>query len=121
MCRVSVVKGDGLLRYSFPPPHPFNSARAVRFWEELHTLNLGETLIDPERAAEETIELFHDKSHFEFVRKASSLGYGFLDQGDTPAFKGVLEAAEFALGSTLSCVDKVMSGDTDHGFNPVGG
>jgi acetoin utilization protein AcuC len=44
-----------------------------------------------------------------------------LDQGDTPAFKGVLEAAEFAVGSTLSCVDKVMSGDTDHGFNPVGG
>jgi acetoin utilization protein AcuC len=116
-----VVKGDGLLRYSFPPPHPFNSARAVRFWEALGTLGLGEVTIEPELADEETIELFHDKEHVEFVRKASTLGYGYLDEGDTPAFKGVLEAAELAVGSTLSCVEQVLGGEADHGFNPVGG
>ena len=121
MCRVCVVKGDALLRYSFPPPHPFNSARVVRFWEELGKLGLGEMTIEPERADEEAIELFHDKAHVEFVRKASTLGYGYLDEGDTPAFKGVLEAAEFAVGSTLSCVEQVLSGEADHGFNPVGG
>ncbi len=121
MCRVCVVKGDGLLKYSFPPPHPFNSARVVRFWEELARLGLGEVSIEPEIADEEALELFHDKSHVEFVRKASTLGYGYLDEGDTPAFRGVLEAAEFAVGSTLSCVEQVMSGEVDHGFNPVGG
>jgi acetoin utilization protein AcuC len=121
LCRVCVVRGDGLLRYSFPPPHPFNSARVVRFWEVLAKLGLGETTIEPELADEETVELFHDKGHFEFVRKASTLGYGFLDEGDTPAFKGVLEAAELAVGSTLSCVEKVLGGEADHGFNPVGG
>jgi acetoin utilization protein AcuC len=121
MCRVCVVKGDGLLKYSFPPPHPFNSARAVRFWEELGTMGLGEVDIEPERADDATVELFHSKGHVEFVRKASALGYGNLDEGDTPAFKGVLEAAEIAVGSTLSCVEKVLSGEADHGFNPVGG
>ena len=121
MCRVCVVKGDELLRYSFPPPHPFNSARVVRFWQELGKLGLGEVEIEPERADEETLELFHDKEFVEFVKKASKLGYGYLDEGDTPAFKGVLEAAEFAVGSTLSCVEQVMSGEADHGFNPVGG
>jgi len=121
MCRVSSVKGDSLLRYSFPPPHPFNSARVVRFWEELGKLGLGEISVEPERADEEAVELFHDKGHFEFVRKASTLGYGYLDEGDTPAFKGVLEAAEIAVGSTLSCVEQVMGGEADHGFNPVGG
>jgi acetoin utilization protein AcuC len=121
MCLVCVVKGEGLLRYSFPPPHPFNSARVVRFWEELGKLGLGEVLVEPERADEETVELFHDKDHFEFVRKASTLGYGYLDEGDTPAFKGILEAAEIAVGSTLSCVEKVLGGEADHGFNPVGG
>ena len=121
MCRVCVVEGDGLLRYSFPAPHPFNSTRVVRFWERLGRMELGEVSIEPERCDEETLELFHDKGHVEFVRKASTLGYGFLDEGDTPAFPGVLEAAEFAVGSTLSCVEKVMSGEVDHGFNPVGG
>jgi acetoin utilization protein AcuC len=121
MCRVCDIKGDGLLKYSFPPPHPFNSARVVRFWEELGKLGLGEISVEPERADEETLELFHDKDHVEFVRRASNLGYGYLDEGDTPAFKGVLEAAEFAVGSTLSCVERVLSGEVDHGFNPVGG
>jgi len=121
VCGVCVVKGDGLLRYSFPPPHPFNSARAVRFWEELARQELGEIEIEPELASEEELELFHDKSHVESVRKSSSLGKGYLDDGDTPAFKGVLEAAEFAVGSTLSCVERTLSGEVDHGFNPVGG
>lgn len=121
MCRVCVVKGDELLRYSFPPPHPFNSSRAVRFWEELEKLGLGEMEVEPERADEQALELFHDKEHVEFVRKASALGSGYLDEGDTPAFKGVLEAAEFAVGSTLACVELVMRGEADHGFNPVGG
>jgi acetoin utilization protein AcuC len=121
LCRVCVAKGEGLLRYSFPPPHPFNSARVVRFWEELERRGLGEVLIEPEMADEKLIELFHDKRHVEFVRKASTLGYGYLDEGDTPAFKGILEAAKFAVGSTLSCVEKTLSGEVDHGFNPVGG
>jgi acetoin utilization protein AcuC len=121
MCRVCVVKGDGLLRYSFPPPHPFNSARVVGFWDELGKRSLGETLVEPERADEKVVALFHDEGHIEFVRKASTLGYGYLDEGDTPAFVGVLEAAELAVGSTLVCVEKVLGGEADHGFNPVGG
>jgi acetoin utilization protein AcuC len=121
LCRVSVVKGEELLAYSFPPPHPFNSARAVRFWEKLARLRLGETLVRPEKADEEAVLLFHDKALVRFVEKASALGYGYLDQGDTPAFKGVLEAAELAVGSTLECVEGVLEGRTDHAFNPVGG
>ncbi len=121
MCRVCVVKGDELLRYSFPAPHPFNSARAVRFWEALGKMELGEIDVAPEMADEETVELFHEKRHFEFVRQASALGKGYIDDGDTPAFKGVLEAAQFAVGSTVACVEMVMSGEVDHGFNPVGG
>ena len=116
-----MVKGDELLKYSFPPPHPFNSSRVLRFWDELEKLRLGEIDIQPERADEESLKLFHDKELIEFVKKASTLGYGYLDEGDTPAFKGVLEAAEFAVGSTLACVQQVMNGEADHGFNPVGG
>lgn len=121
MCRVCVVKGDALLGYSFPPPHPFNSARVKEFWEELSRRGLGETSLLPERADENTLELFQSPSHVEFVRKASRLGYGYLDDGDTPAFKGVLEAGECAVGSTLACLEAVLEGEADHAFNPVGG
>ncbi|MDA4118504.1 MAG: acetoin utilization protein AcuC [Thaumarchaeota archaeon] len=120
-CRVGVAKGDELLAYSFPPPHPFNSSRVVRFWEELARLKLGEVVVNPEKADDQVIELFHSKEHVEFVRKASALGYGALDQGDTPAFKGVMDAAAFAVGSTLACVGQILDGRLDHGFNPVGG
>jgi len=121
MCKVCVAKGAGLLKYSFPPPHPFNSSRASTFWEELSRRALGQTYVEPVRADEETVELFHEKSHFEFVKKASKVGDAFLDQGDTPAYQGVLEAAEFAVGTTVFCVEKVIGGVFDHAFNPVGG
>jgi acetoin utilization protein AcuC len=121
LCLVCVVKGDELLRYSFPPPHPFNSARVAKFWDQLERESLGEVIIEPERADDALVRLFHEEGHLEFVRRASSLGYGFLDEGDTPAFHGVLDAAEFAVGSTVACVEGVLSGEYDHGFNPVGG
>lgn len=109
------------MKYSFPPPHPFNSARAVRFWEELAKQELGEKEVEPELADEEELELFHNSRHVESVRKLSAAGQGYLDDGDTPAFKGVFEAAEFTVGSTVSCVERTLSGEVDHGFNPVGG
>ena len=121
MCRVCVVEGPELLRYSFPPPHPFGSKRVARFWDELGRQGLDGMVVRPEKADDETVEMFHAREHVEFVRKASSLGHRFLDGGDTPVFEGVFEAAEVAVGSTLVCVDKVLKGEADHGFNAVGG
>jgi len=120
LCRVGVVEGEALLSYSFPPPHPFGSERVTRFWEELARRRLGVARVEPVRASDEEVEMFHEKEHVEFVRKASSMG-GYLDVGDTPAFNGVFEAAEVVVGSTLSLVDKVLKGKIEHGFSPVGG
>ena len=121
MCKTVVVKGEGLLKYSFPAPHPFNSSRPTRFWEYLSSLGLSEVYAQPVLAGDDEVRLFHSKDHLEFVRKASDLGYGFLDEGDTPAYKGVLEAAEIVVGSTLSILRQIVDGKADHGFNPVGG
>ncbi len=120
-CKVGVLEGEELLSYAFPSPHPFTGARAARFWEELHKRNLKVERLKPQKAERRLIKLFHTEEHVKFVELASQLGYGTLDQGDTPAFKGVFEAAQYAVGSTLSAVDKVMSGELDHTFNPVGG
>ncbi|MDV3244335.1 MAG: acetoin utilization protein AcuC [Nitrososphaerales archaeon] len=120
-CKVGVLEGEELLSYAFPSPHPFTGVRAARLWEELHKRNFKVERLRPQKAERALIKLFHTEEHVKFVELASQLGYGTLDQGDTPAFKGVFEAAQYAVGSTLSAVDKVMSGELDHAFNPVGG
>ncbi len=120
-CKVGVLEGDELLAYSFPPPHPFTSERASRFWADLASSKIEHKLLSPEKATVETLELFHTKDYIRFVQSASKLGQGTLDWGDTPAFKGVFEAAQYAVGSTLVAVREIINGNIDHAFNPVGG
>jgi len=120
-CKVGVLEGKELLLYSFPSPHPFTSERAKRFWEELKTRDLKVERLNPQKAEKKLIELFHTQEHVRYVELASKMGYGALDQGDTPAFKGVFEAAQYTVGSTLFAVEKVMKKELDHAFNPVGG
>lgn len=120
-CKVGVLEGKELLLYSFPPPHPFTSERAQKFWDGLSEKALPTRLLRPQMADRELTRLFHSEEHVRYVELASHLGYGSLDQGDTPAYKGVFEAAQYAVGSTVSAVEKVMAGELDHGFNPVGG
>ncbi len=120
-CRVGVVKGDDLLSYSFPAPHPFTSERVAEFWRSLDQNDQSVEFLKPEKADVEVIEIFHSREHVEFVKRASHFGYGYLDQGDTPVFRGIFEAAQFTVGSTLICVAGVMDGRLDHALNPVGG
>ncbi len=110
-----------MLLYSFPPPHPFTSERAQRFRDELAKKKLNVKTEQPEKASKDVIALFHTQEHIKFVELASHLGYGALDQGDTPAYKGVFEATQYAVGSTVSGVEKIIAGELDHAFNPVGG
>lgn len=120
-CKVGVLEGKELLLYSFPPPHPFTNARTQRFWDELAEKKLKVERLQPQMADKNLIGLFHTSEHIRYVELASHLGYGSLDQGDTPAYKGVFEATQYAVGSTVSAVEKVMAGSIDHAFNPVGG
>ncbi len=120
-CKVGVLEGKELLSYSFPFPHPFTKERVERYWEEIGRTRINYRKLVPEKADEAVIELFHSRDLYKYVENASGLGYGALDQGDTPAFLGVLDAARFVVGSTLLAVEKVMSRTVDHAFNPVGG
>jgi len=120
-CRVGVLEGKELLLYSFPPPHPFTNERAKSFWDELSRRKLKVERLAPQRAEKDLIGLFHTAEHIRYVELASNLGYGALDQGDTPAYKGIFEATQYAVGSTVYAVEKVMAGEVDHAFNPVAG
>ena len=120
-CQVGVAEGHELLLYSFPPPHPFTKERAQRFWEELRKSGLKAAKLQPQKAGRDLLRMFHTDDHIQFVEMASRLGYGDLDQGDTPAYRGVFEAAQWVVGTTASALETVLDGRVDHAFNPVGG
>jgi acetoin utilization protein AcuC len=123
MARVAVARGEALLRYSFPEPHPLNRVRLERFYELLDRENLGDRVafIEPEMSTVEDIMLFHTKDYVEFVREKSMKGYGYLDYGDTPAFPGCYEASAYVVGTTLKMLKLILDGVFKTAFNPMGG
>ncbi len=126
MEKIVLAYSDKYLSYNFGPWHPpFKPYREQRLMELLreHGL-LGGNYVDPvepESATDEELMLVHTMDYIKFVKRASEEGTGYLDYGDTPAFKGIHEAAAIRVGGTLLVTKLVNSGKYLHGFNPGGG
>jgi len=127
MCLTAILFGEDLSKYGFGRSHPWNNERIYDFWSKFQQIGLDkvpEILIEePELALEESILSFHDKDYVEFVKKAGKIGNGYLDTGDTPAFRGAFEASSYVVGSTLKAFDIVFRNKNGikHAFNPIGG
>jgi acetoin utilization protein AcuC len=127
MRKVGVAYGDALLQYSFGIDHPMNFNRIRVFYrtfdsEFKDSPKMNDLmLVEPVMADENIIGLFHTKDYIEYVRKASINGYGFLDYGDTPAYKGVFEASEYVVGTSIECAELIMRKEVGTAFNPMGG
>jgi len=76
---------------------------------------------EPREASRKELLLFHEEEYLEQVKQASETGAGYLDMGDTPAFKGCYEASALGAGASLEAVDLVMSGRVTHAMNIAGG
>lgn len=120
---VYVFRGDALARYGFGEDHPFGNDRHDVFHAELDAQSMGDAVhyAAPSRCSGDELALFHTPDHIERVARASTRGDGFLDQGDTPAFPGVFEAACNVVGSTVSAADAVMAGTARRAFVPIAG
>jgi acetoin utilization protein AcuC len=125
VCKVGLAYGQELLLYSFPGNHPMNSKRIATFYEKIKSEGILEkknvVTVKPELASEEELMLFHTRDYVSFVKEKSVEGRGLLDDEDTPAFKGVFEAASYVVGTTLKLVEMIMENRINHGFNPMGG
>lgn len=121
--RTCLVLGEEIARYGFGQGHPFGPDRHDAFVRELK----GEQLLDearhlpPRLATREELELFHRPAFIDLVRVRSQTGDGFLDAGDTPAWKGVYEAAAYVVGAALTATECLMAGDCRRGFVPIAG
>jgi acetoin utilization protein AcuC len=122
-CPVCLYHGEELARYSFGHGHPFGPDRLDAFWTEVQRQGLDQAtcLCDPVMADGEELERFHTRTYVQRVKTQSLSGHGYLDQGDTPAFPGVYEAAATVVGTTLDAVARVMSGECHRAFVPIAG
>ena len=123
MASVGVVLSERLARYGFGDGHPFGPDRLAAFTREFSARNLTGrvTEIEPRMASEAELRSFHTAEYLEFVRDRSASGAGLLDAGDTPAFKGVYEAAAGIVGATLAAMEAVMDERCRRAFVPIAG
>jgi acetoin utilization protein AcuC len=121
--RVLLVSGDEIARYGFGEGHPFGPDRHEAFMRELHRCGMDGRVLraSPRPATREELEWFHSPAYLDLVRERSATGHGYLDAGDTPAFRGVYEVASYVVGGTLTAVEAVMSGKARRAFIPIGG
>jgi acetoin utilization protein AcuC len=120
---VLLVAGEQIARYGFGDGHPFGPDRHEVFMRELHDAGLDGRVkrASPRLATREELEYFHTPEYVELVRERSISGHGYLDAGDTPAWKGIFEAASYVVGATLNAVAAVMSGTARRAFIPIAG
>ncbi|MEP7242385.1 MAG: acetoin utilization protein AcuC [Gammaproteobacteria bacterium] len=120
---LAVVVGERLARYGFGEGHPFGPDRHGAFLREFEARGLHKRtqLIEPRDATDEELLSFHTPAYLQLVRERSATGQGFLDAGDTPAFRGVYEAAACVVGATLNATAAIMTGKARRGFVPIAG
>jgi acetoin utilization protein AcuC len=120
---MQVYIGENLARYGFGEGHPFGPDRMDAFWREAVKQGLDKRarVATPASCSEEEILQFHTREYVDRVKQQSINGSGYLDYGDTPAFKGVFEATSYVVGSGLNSLVHIMSGDSPRIFVPIAG
>jgi acetoin utilization protein AcuC len=121
--QTAIVNGDELQTYDFGPAHPLKPERisvALALMKSYDLLSSVPTL-RPRLATDKELQLFHSEAYLNKVRDYSRRGYGLLDAGDTPAFRGCYEAASWVAGASLVAAKAVMKGNFSHTFNLSGG
>lgn len=118
-----LVAGERVARYAFSDGHPFGPDRHDAFFRELKASGLDRRVrvLPPRRATRDELLLFHRPEYVDLVEARSATGEGYLDAGDTPAFKGMYEAACDVVGATLVAADTLMSGQAKRVFVPIAG
>jgi acetoin utilization protein AcuC len=118
-----LVAGEALGRYGFPDGHPWGVDRYGAFMQELRAQGLEDRLRvqRPREAMRYELETFHEPGYVTLVEQRSVVGVGYLDAGDTPAYRGVFEAASAVVGGALVAAEEIMEGRARRAFVPIAG
>jgi len=120
---VSLYLSDALGAYGFGDAHPFGTDRMDAFYAETRKqgLHTRVNLLEPAQCGEDALAQFHTQAYIDKVKRQSVRGVGTLDLGDTPAFKGVFDAARTVVGAGLQGIELMLSGNSPRIFVPIAG
>lgn len=120
---VLVYKGAEIAAYGFGDAHPFGIDRHDVFHAELEKEGLTGRVDfgHPRPALADELSLFHTADYIDKVSRMSADGKGWLDNGDTPAVKGIYDAASAVVGAVLCAADEVMHNNYGRAFVPIAG
>jgi len=120
MTETAVVYSPKYLRHKTGPRHPESPSRLRVIMRELNKSGILEnercTLVEPEIASINDLQLVHDSDYIQRIRQFCSCGGGLLDQGDTVVSSESYEVARLAAGGTVKAADLVMAGKFRNAF-----
>src|SRR4030042_5215978 len=105
------------LKYNFGPNHPFQPIRekiTLNLLKERAIFDGKVKYFEPVPAVDEDLLLVHSKEYIQFVKKTCEQGFGYLDQGDTPALKGLYEGACSVVGGSILGAKMIIEGTISH-------
>jgi acetoin utilization protein AcuC len=128
---VLVLWDEALLGYNLGRDHPLHPVRlelTVALARELGVLDRpGVRVAKPQSASDALLELVHDSSYLNAVRRAPDdmmgrlgLRYG-LGTDDNPVFERMHESSALITGATLDAARAVHEGTAQHAVNLAGG
>jgi acetoin utilization protein AcuC len=128
---VLVLWDEALLGYNLGRDHPLHPVRlelTVALARELGVLDRpGVRVAKPQSASDALLELVHDPSYLNAVRRAPDdmmgrlgLRYG-LGTDDNPVFERMHESSALITGASLAAAQAVHEGTAQHAVNLAGG
>lgn len=121
--KVAVFTDARQAKYNFGESHPFGPRRFFSFYQQFIQSDFAEEVQRAESrlASQEELEWFHTHEYIEHIKAASVAGDLYLDGGDTPAFRGMYEAAGRIVGTVLLAIEQIQSGACRRAFVPIAG
>jgi len=120
MTETAVVYSPKYLSHKTGPHHPESPSRLRVIMRELNKsgilTNERCSLVEPEIASINDLELIHDIDHIQRIQQFCSCGGGLLDVRDTVVSPESYEVALLAAGGTMKAADLVMAGKFRNAF-----
>ena len=115
---------DRLARYGMVGEHPLGTGRQAAFLAQATRRGLvartrARAPLGP--CGRDELLRFHTPALVDHVAGAEAAGLALLDEGDTPVFPGVHEAASTVVASALDALSRIMAGEVRASFQAVGG
>jgi len=120
MTETAVVYSPKYLRHKTGPRHPESPSRLRVIMRELNKSGILKnercSLIEPETAHINDLQLIHDTDYIQQIKQFCSCGGGLLDQENTVVSGESYEVARLAAGGAVTAADVVMAGKYRNAF-----